>query len=89
MTLLSDNRIKRPTGTVARPGQRVAAVVAPTNGMAGRVVQLPANHRRTGMVFEVLLGLAACLSLVAVIHSGTEISSSPDAPAPAVFVQTD
>jgi hypothetical protein len=51
-----------------------------------------AKSRRTGLVFEVLLGAAACLSLVAVVQEATTAgipAGSPDAPPPAVFVQTD
>lgn len=51
-----------------------------------------ANSHRTGRIFEVLLGAAACLSLVAVVQQATTTpvdAGSPDAPPPAVFVHSD
>lgn len=50
--------------------------------------QRPSVH--TGHIFQALLGIAACLALTAVISQARETpTGSPDAPPPAVFVQTD
>lgn len=54
----------------------------------------PVRSRQTGMIFQALLGAAACLSLVAVVQQATNptqepSAGSPSAPPPAVFVQTD
>ncbi len=48
----------------------------------------PSVH--TGHIFQALLGIAACLALTGVISQARTVpAGSPDAPAPAVFVQTD
>lgn len=45
---------------------------------------------KTGVVFQVLLGIAACLALTGVLSQQPSVSSSsPDAPAPAVFIELD
>ncbi len=53
------------------------------------------RSRTTGLVFQAILGAAACLALVGVVASTqseqtTQVDpASPDAPPPAVFVQLD
>ncbi len=48
----------------------------------------PSVH--TGHIFQALLGIAACLALTGVIAQARAVpAGSPDAPAPAVFIQTD
>lgn len=85
MTQLVDTKTKR---TLRRPAP---AVVAPAATVADRRQNVRmAPHQKTGVVFEVLLGAAACLSLVAVVQSArTPTVAGPDASPPAVFVQTD
>lgn len=58
---------------------------------------VPERSRTTGLVFQGILGAAACLALVGVVAAGQQTgqqgpsinSGSPDAPPPAVFVQLD
>ncbi len=57
---------------------------------------VPERSRTTGLVFQAILGAAACLALVGVVASSqTQVQNptfnpgSPDAPSPAVFVQLD
>lgn len=55
---------------------------------------VPERSRTTGLVFQAILGAAACLALVGVVVSSQEVNApapivnpgSPDAPPPAVFV---
>ncbi len=85
MTQLVDTKSKR---TIRRSAP---AVVAPAASVADGRQNMPmASHQKTGVVFEVLLCAAACLSLVAVVQSArTPDVAGPDASPPAVFVQTD
>ena len=56
---------------------------------------VPERSRTTGLVFQAILGLAACLALVGVVAASQDVQSptpivdpgSPDAPPPPVFVQ--
>ncbi len=58
---------------------------------------VPERSRTTGLVFQAILGVAACLALVGVVAASQEVQSpaptvnplSPEAPPPAVFVQLD
>lgn len=58
---------------------------------------VPERSRTTGLVFQAILGAAACLALVGVVAASQDVQSpasivnpgSPDAPPPAVFVQLD
>ena len=58
---------------------------------------VPERSRTTGLVFQAILGAAACLALVGVVAASQPTASqgpafnpgSPDAPPPAVFVQLD
>ncbi len=56
---------------------------------------IPERSRTTALVFQAILGAAACLALVGVVAStqnaatATLNPTSPDAPPPAVFVQLD
>ncbi len=55
---------------------------------------IPERSRTTGLVFQAILGAAACLALVGVVASTQDAATalnptSPDAPPPAVFVQLD
>jgi hypothetical protein len=55
---------------------------------------VPELSRTTGLVFQAILGAAACLALVGVVAASQEVqnpapvvnSGSPEAPPPAVFV---
>ena len=56
--------------------------------------RVPVRSNTTGLIFQAILGAAACLALVGVVaQTRTENqqgpTSSPDAPPPAVFVHTD
>ncbi len=58
---------------------------------------VPERSRTTGLVFQAILGAAACLALVGVVAASQQPGTqgptvnpgSPDAPPPAVFVQLD
>lgn len=58
---------------------------------------VPERSRATGLVFQAILGVAACLALVGVVAATQDTSpasqpvqpGSPDAPAPAYFVHLD
>ena len=56
---------------------------------------IPERSRTTALVFQAILGAAACLALVGVVASTQNAATttlnpaSPDAPPPAVFVQLD
>jgi hypothetical protein len=71
-----------------------SAIAVPATEPQTPIAQ-PAKPRQSGssnIVFQVLLGAAACLALVAVVQQATHTSVDPtgvDAPPPAVFVQTD
>ncbi len=56
--------------------------------VSAQIVELRRLRRRSDRVFEVLLGVAACLSLVAVVSQAAEADST-EGPPPAFFVQTD
>ncbi len=56
--------------------------------VSAQIVELRRLRRRSDRVFEVLLGAAACLSLVAVVNQATEAHST-EQPPPDFFVQTD
>ncbi len=55
---------------------------------------VPERSRTTGLVFQAILGAAACLALVGVVSASQDVQSptqivnsgSPEAPPPAVFV---
>jgi hypothetical protein len=75
-------RARKPKKAARRGASEQQLVFTPNN----------ATSRRTGLVFEALLGAAACLSLVAVVQQATTHDTpagSPDAAPPAVFVHTD
>lgn len=77
----SKRKLRRPAPAVVAPAATVAD--ARNNN------RMPA-HQKTGVVFEVLLGAAACLSLVAVVQSiKTPDAAGPEGSPPAVFVHTD
>lgn len=72
------------------PSRRTSVVIA-TSAAA-----VPERSRTTALVFQAILGVAACLALVGVVAStqdparSTQIQpGSPDDPPPAVFVQFD
>ncbi|MEZ5341135.1 MAG: hypothetical protein R2706_06710 [Acidimicrobiales bacterium] len=56
-------------------------------------IDTPTTGRSNNIVFQVLLGVAACLALVAVVQQATGSApvdpTSVDAPPPAVFLQAD
>lgn len=95
-----------PTETLTRAVQRERNQVAfrrterlpsrrPTYAVASSAHGIPERSRTTGLVFQAILGAAACLALVGVVASTqnavttTLNPTSPDAPPPAVFVQLD
>lgn len=55
------------------------------------VLSIRRARHRSDLIFEALLGAAACLCLVAVVHRASveQPIQSTDAPPPAVFVQVD
>lgn len=60
-----------------------------TTGVPSDIIP-PRGRDTLGIVFQALLGIAACLALVAVVQrADTRDPGSVDAPPPAVFVQTD
>lgn len=73
------------------PSRRVNVVIA-TSADA-----VPERSRTTGLVFQSILGVAACLALVGVVAATQDAPpanqpvqpGSPDAPPPALFVQLD
>lgn len=72
------------------PSRRPNYAIAPSSH------GIPERSRTTGLVFQAILGAAACLALVGVVSSTQSGSStptinpgSPDAPPPALFVQFD
>ena len=96
MSMLTKKTTTRATAglsTARRSKQRPASVVLP---LSTGPIDHPSGSRQTSLIFEVLLGAAACLSLVGVIQTAEQSeepaeipTSSADAPPPGVFVQTD
>lgn len=83
------SRARRPLGAAAAPGVPKAPAALAGVGLASG---------RLDIVFEVILALAACLSLVIVVHeavsdsaddSGAVSGQGMSDPPPAVFVQND
>ena len=69
-------------------GRRTVGVRA---SVPDHVVSMRRARHRSDLIFEVLLGAAACLCLVAVVDRAASDHpiQSTDAPPPAVFVQGD
>ena len=91
MTVTTQNR----TATRKRPAQSTVMPAAPVEheqSVKTETVAQPNQPTSTNLVFQVLLGAAACLALVAVVQQAGNNQVDPtsvDAPPPAVFVQTD
>jgi len=77
--------------TERRPSRRANYTVAPSSH------SVPERSRVTALVFQAILGAAACLALVGVVAASQQSAEvgpivqpgSPDAPPPAVFVHVD
>lgn len=95
-----------PTETLLRAGRRERTQVAfrrterlpsrrPSYVIASSAHGIPERSRTTALVFQAILGAAACLALVGVVAStqnaatNTLNPTNPDAPPPAVFVHLD
>lgn len=73
------------------PSRRTSYTVATSSH------SVPERSRTTGLVFQAILGAAACLALVGVVAASQQTANqgpvvnptSPDAPPPAVFVLLD
>lgn len=81
--------IKNSAGKRSRRTRRPQPVI-PLGALSLQILEMRRLRRRSDLVFEVLLGAAACLSLVAVVNRANERdqTGTGDAP-PAMFVQTD
>lgn len=91
MTVTTQTRTKtrkRPAQSTVMP----APAVEREQSVETTTVAQPKQTTQTNLVFQVLLGAAACLALVAVVQQASTNTVDPtsvDAPPPAVFVQTD
>lgn len=67
-------------------------IADPHDGTQSSELSAPLRSRTAGLVFQVVLLMAACLSLVAVIQqvqATTNLGTGVNDPPPAVFVTTD
>ena len=92
LTKTTTTRRRRVTTSTSTSPAVPSTVTAPRPELTTSFEHL-ANERpsvHTGHIFQALLGIAACLALTGVISQARAVpAGSPDAPAPAVFVQTD
>lgn len=89
MQVAVKNKPTRKIASTRRARPRPVAFDPSVNpAVSAQIVELRRLRRRSDRVFEVLLGAAACLSLVAVVNQATE-SDTTEHPPPAFFVQTD
>ncbi len=92
LTKTTTTRRRRVTTSTSDTAIALSTVVTPrpdlTTSFEHLAQERPSVH--TGHIFQALLGIAACLALTGVISQARAVpAGSPDAPAPAVFVQTD
>lgn len=89
MQIVVKNKQTQKIASTRRARSRPVAFDPSANpAVSAQIVELRRLRRRSDRIFEVLLGAAACLSLVAVVNQATE-SDSTEQPPPAFFLQTD
>lgn len=75
-----------------RKSTRTAPLPRPVASSTPTILPIDTGRDIYGSIFQVLLGVAACLALVAVLVQSGATEPDPtsvDAPPPAVFTQTD